>query len=133
MDVGLNEYQYCCHFCGNDVIHRFSRHGQFNGICTTITECAFYRESIGKSVRPPNGPNISTTATGKAIFTVTSAGNTMLYTVNASKINHVDNVILLLYTRGQGHSPSDVALLRHGPQHGARDKWFIGTGQHHII
>jgi hypothetical protein len=64
-------------------------------------------------------PNLSTDATGKAIFTVTDAGKTMLYTVNATKINNVDNVILVLYTRGPGHSPSNVALLRLGSQHGA--------------
>ena len=70
----------------------------------------------GASSRPPN---LSTMATGKAIFTVTNAGNTMLYSVNATKINHVDNVILVLYTRGHGHSPSNVVLLRLGSQQGA--------------
>ena len=79
----------------------------------------FIANLSGKSARPPNGPNLSTMATGKAIFTVTNAGKTMLYFVNATKINHVDNVILVLYTHGHGHSPSNVVLLRLGSQHGA--------------
>jgi hypothetical protein len=62
--------------------------------------------------------NLSTNATGKAIFTVTDA-KTMLYTVNATKINHVNSVVLVLYTRGPAHSPSNVALLRLGSQEGA--------------
>ena len=78
----------------------------------------FLANLSGKSARPPNGP-LSTMATGKAIFTMTNAGKTMLYSVNATKINHVDNVILVLYTHGHGHSPSNVVLLRLGSQHGA--------------
>ena len=78
----------------------------------------FIANLSGKSARPPNGP-LSPMATGKAIFTMTNAGKTMLYSVNATKINHVDNVILVLYTHGHGHSPSNLVLLRLGSQHGA--------------
>jgi hypothetical protein len=70
----------------------------------------------GKSAIPPN---LSTNATGKASFTVTDAGKRMSYSVNAMKINHVDNVVLVLYTRGHGNPASNVVLLRLGSQHGA--------------
>ncbi len=78
----------------------------------------FIANLSGKSARPPNGP-LRTMATGKGIFTVTNAGKTILYSINATKINHVDNVILVLYTRGHEYSPSNVVLLRTGPQNGA--------------
>ncbi|MGA9154525.1 MAG: CHRD domain-containing protein, partial [Candidatus Nitrosopolaris sp.] len=70
----------------------------------------------GKSAIPPN---LTTNATGKASFTVTDAGKRMSYSVNAMKINHVDNVVLVLYTRGHGNPASNVVLLRLGSQHGA--------------
>ena len=67
----------------------------------------------GKSAIPPN---LSTVATGKATFTLTDGGKKMLYTVNATKINHVDNVVLVFSTGGRA---SNVVLLRTGTQHGA--------------
>jgi len=74
----------------------------------------FIADLSGKSAIPPN---LSIVATGKATFTVTDGGKKMLYTVNATKINHVDNVVLVFSTGG--HPASNVVLLRTGTQHGA--------------
>jgi hypothetical protein len=73
----------------------------------------FMADLSGKSAIPPN---LSTIATGKATFTVTDGGKKMLYTVNATKINHVDNVVLVFSSGGRA---SNVVLLRTGSQHGA--------------
>jgi hypothetical protein len=74
----------------------------------------FTADLSGKSAIPPN---LSTVAAGKATFTVTDGGKKMLYTVNATKINHVDNVVLVFSTGG--NRASNVVLLRTGTQHGA--------------
>ena len=78
----------------------------------------FIADLSGKSAIPPN---LSTQATGKAIFTVTDGGKKMLYSVNATKINHVDNVVLVFSAGppGSGHRASNVVLLRLGSQQGA--------------
>jgi hypothetical protein len=73
----------------------------------------FIAELSGKSTVPTN---LSTNATGNAIFTVTEGGNEMSYTVNAMRINHVTDVVLVFSTGGHA---SNVALLRLGSQHGA--------------
>jgi hypothetical protein len=75
----------------------------------------FVADLSGKSAIPPN---LSTNAAGKATFTVTDGGRKMSYSVNATKINHVDNVVLVLYTRGAGHPASNVVLMRVGSLHG---------------
>jgi hypothetical protein len=75
----------------------------------------FIADLSGKSAIPPN---LSTEATGKATFTVTDAGKKMLYSVNATKINHVDNVVLV-FSSGTGHRASNAVLLRLGSQQGA--------------
>jgi len=68
----------------------------------------FIANLSGKSALPPN---LSTQATGKAMFTVTNGGRTMLYSVNATKISHVDNVVLVIWT-ANAHRASNVALLK---------------------
>jgi len=68
---------------------------------------------------PTRGPNLSFNGTGKATFTVTGGGKAMQYTVNAYKMNHVGDVTLVLYTRGHGHSPSNVVLVRRAVTEGA--------------
>ena len=73
----------------------------------------FIAELSGKSTV---GTNLSTNATGNAIFTVTEGGNEMSYTVNTMRINHVTDVVLVFSTGGHA---SNVALLRLGSQHGA--------------
>ena len=73
----------------------------------------FLAELSGKSIV---GTNLSTDATGNAIFTVTEDGNEMSYTVNTMRINHVTDVVLVLSTGGHANN---VALLRLGSQHGA--------------
>jgi hypothetical protein len=75
----------------------------------------FTADLSGKSAIPPN---LSTVAAGKATFTVTDGGKKMLYTVNATKINHVDNVVLVYWPTGANRA-SNVVLLRTGTQHGA--------------
>ena len=74
----------------------------------------FIADLSGKSAIPPN---LSTKATGKAIFTVTDGGNKMLYSVNATKINGVTDVVLV-FSRGEPLRASDVAYLRLGSQQG---------------
>lgn len=78
-----------------------------------LHEVHFIAELSGKSTLPTN---LSTNATGNAIFTVTEGGNEMSYTVNAMRINHVTDVVLVFSTGGHA---SNVALLRLGSQHGA--------------
>ena len=75
----------------------------------------FIANLSGKSAIPPN---LSTEATGKATFTVTDGGKKMLYSVNATKINHVDNVVLVFSGHFHGRA-SNVVLLRTGSQQGA--------------
>jgi hypothetical protein len=80
-------------------------------IFAQISEGAhFIAELSGKST------NLSTNATCNAIFTVTEGGNEISYTVNAMKINHVTDVVLVFSTGGHA---SKVALLHLGFQHGA--------------
>ena len=74
---------------------------------------------LSAKAAPGFGPNLSFNATGKATFTVTGGGNAMQYSVNAYKINHVGDVTLVLYTRGHGHSPSNVVLVRRAVEQGA--------------
>src|SRR5215831_13418678 len=76
-------------------------------------ETHFITELSGKSTV---GTNLSTNATGNAIFTVTEGGNEMSYTVNTMRINHVTEVVLVFSTGGHA---SNLALLRLGSQHGA--------------
>ena len=78
-----------------------------------LHEVHFMVELSEKSTVPTS---LSTNATGNAIFTVTEGGNEMSYTVNAMRINHVTDVVLVFSTGGHG---SNVALLRLGSQHGA--------------
>ncbi len=68
----------------------------------------FIANLSGKSATPPN---LSTQATAKAMFTVTNGGRTMLYSVNATKISHVDNVVLVTWP-ANAHRASNVALLK---------------------
>ena len=80
------------------------------------SQAHFIANLSGKSAVPPNP---SFVATGKATFTVTGGGKAMQYTVNAYKMNHVGDVTLVLYTRGHGHSPSNVVLVRRAVTEGA--------------
>jgi len=75
----------------------------------------FKADLSGKSAVPPN---LSTEATGKAIFTLTDGGKIILYSVNATKINHVDNVVLVTWPPA-AHRASVIAHFRLGSQHGA--------------
>jgi hypothetical protein len=76
----------------------------------------FIANLSGKSAIPPN---ISTEATGKAMFTVTNGGRTMLYSVNATKISHVDNVVLVTWPSNAPRASNVVLLqisaLHHNP------------------
>jgi hypothetical protein len=72
----------------------------------------FIANLSGKSAIPPN---LSTEATGKAMFTVTNGGRTMLYSVNATKISHVDNVVLVSTASTQ--RASNVVLLQASALH----------------
>ena len=78
-----------------------------------LHEVHFMAELSEKSTVPTS---LSTNATGNAIFTVTEGGDEMSYTVNAMRINHVTDVVLVFSTGGHA---SNVALLRLGSQHGA--------------
>jgi hypothetical protein len=79
------------------------------------SQAHFIANLSGKSAIPPN---LSLVATGKATFTVTDGGKKMLYSVNATKINHVDNVVLVYWPTGANRA-SNIVLLRTGAQHGA--------------
>jgi hypothetical protein len=79
------------------------------------SQAHFIANLSGKSAIPPNP---SVVATGKATFTVTDGGKKMSYSVNASKINHVDNVVLVYWPTGANRA-SNIVLLRTGAQHGA--------------
>jgi len=93
-----------------------------SAVVNTISSTTFAQKSEGAhflaelSAKPTVGTNISTNSTGDAIFTVREDGNEMSYTVNAMKINHVTDVVLVFSTGGH---TSNVALLRLGSQHGA--------------
>ena len=73
----------------------------------------FIANLSGKSA--PSHLNLSTQATGKAMFTVTNGGRTMLYSVNATKISHVDNVVLVSTASTQ--RASNVVLLQASALH----------------
>jgi CHRD domain len=75
----------------------------------------FIANLSGKSAIPPNP---STVATGKATFTVTDGGKKMSYSINATRINHVDNVVLVYWPTGANRA-SNVVLLRTDAEHGA--------------
>jgi len=75
----------------------------------------FIANLSGKSA--PSHLNLSAEGTGKATFTVTEGGKRMLYSVNATKISHVDNVVLVSTASTQ--RASNVVLLRTGSQQGA--------------
>jgi CHRD domain-containing protein len=79
------------------------------------SQAHFIANLSGKSAIPPNP---SAVATGKATFTVTDGGKKMSYSVNATKINHVDNVVLVYWPTGANRA-SNIVLLRTGAQHGA--------------
>lgn len=79
------------------------------------SQAHFIANLSGKSAIPPNP---SLVATGKATFTVTDGGKKMSYSVNATKINHVDNVVLVYWPTGANRA-SNIVLLRTGSQHGA--------------
>jgi hypothetical protein len=79
------------------------------------SQAHFIANLSGKSAVPPNP---SAVATGKATFTVTDGGKKMSYSVNATKINHVDNVVLVYWPSGANRA-SNIVLLRTGSQHGA--------------
>jgi hypothetical protein len=79
------------------------------------SQAHFIANLSGKSAIPPN---LSAVATGKATFTVTDGGKKMSYSVNATKINHVDNVVLVYWPTGSNRA-SNIVLLRTGSQHGA--------------
>jgi hypothetical protein len=79
------------------------------------SQAHFIANLSGKSAIPPNP---SLVATGKATFTVTDGGKKMSYSVNATKINHVDNVVLVYWPTGANRA-SNIVLLRTGVQHGA--------------
>src|SRR5215467_13876372 len=89
-----------------------------SAVVTTISSTIFAQKSEGAhfiAELSGKSTNLSTNATGNAIFTVTDGGNEMSYTVNAMKINHVTDVVLVFSTGGHA---SNVALLRLGSQHG---------------
>jgi len=52
-------------------------------------------------------------ATGKATFTVTDGGKKMSYSINATRISHVDNVVLVYWPTGANRA-SNIVLLRTG-------------------
>src|SRR5437867_2493202 len=89
-----------------------------SGVVNVIGSTAFAQKPqfvatlTGKSATPPN---LSTNAMGKAFFTVTDGGNKMAYSVNASKINGVTDVVLLYSTGGRS---GDVVDLRTGTANG---------------
>ena len=86
-----------------------------SGVVNTIRLTALAQKSEGAhflaelSGKSTVGTNLSTNATGNAIFTVTEDGNEMSYTVNTMRINHVTNVVLVFSTGGHANN---VALLR---------------------
>src|SRR5215472_13398423 len=71
------------------------------------SQAHFIANLSGKSAIPPNP---SAVATGKATFTVTDGGKKMSYSVNVTKINHVDNVILVHWPTGANRA-SNIVLL----------------------
>ena len=79
------------------------------------SQAHFIANLSGKSAVPPNP---SFVATGKATFTVTDGGKKMSYSVNATRINHVDNVVLVYWPTGANRA-SNIVLLRTGAEHGA--------------
>jgi len=91
-------------------------------VVNTINSTTFAQKSEGThfiaelSGKSTVGTNLSTNATGNAIFIVTEDGNEMSYTVNTMRINHVTDVVLVFSTGGHA---SNVALLRLESQHGA--------------
>jgi hypothetical protein len=93
-----------------------------SGVVNSIRLTAFAQKTEGAhflaelSGKSTVGTNLSTNATGNAIFTVKEDGNEMSYTVNTMRINHVTDVVLVFSTGGHANN---VALLRLGTQHGA--------------
>src|ERR1700739_4992209 len=79
------------------------------------SQAHFIANLSGKSAIPPNP---SAVATGKATFTVTDGGKKMSYSINATRINHVDNVVLVYWPTGANRA-SNIVLLRTGTEHGA--------------
>lgn len=77
------------------------------------SQAHFIANLSGKSAIPPN-PSLM--ATGKATFTVTGGGKKMSYSVNATKISHVDNVILVYWPTGANRA-SNVVLLQSSALH----------------
>jgi hypothetical protein len=89
--------------------------GLSSSVIAQQSQAHFIANLSGKSAIPPN---LSAVATGKATFTVMDGGKKMLYSVNATKINHVDNVVLVYWPTGANRA-SNIVLLRTGAQHGA--------------
>ncbi len=93
-----------------------------SAIVNTISSTTFSQKSEGAhflaelSGKSTVDTNVSTNATGNAIFTVKEDGNEMSYTVNTMRINHVTDVVLVFSTGGHANN---AALLRLGSQHGA--------------
>ena len=89
------------------------------GLCSSVfaqqSQAHFIANLSGKSAIPPNP---SAVATGMATFTVTDGGKKMSYSVNVTKINHVDNVVLVHWPTGANRA-SNIVLLRTGTEHGA--------------
>ena len=79
------------------------------------SQAHFIANLSGKSAIPPNP---SAVATGKTTFTVTDGGKKMSYSINATRINHVDNVVLVHWPTGANRA-SNIVLLRTGAEHGA--------------
>src|SRR5215831_21352570 len=79
------------------------------------SQAHFIANLSGKSAFPPN-PSFA--ATDKATFTVTDDGKKMSYSINATKINHVDNIVLVYWPTGANRA-SNIVLLRTGAEHGA--------------
>src|SRR5215472_6925637 len=78
------------------------------------SQAHFIANLSGKSAVPPNP---SFVATGKATFTVTNGGKKMSYSVNATRINHVDNVVLVYWPTGANRSSNVVLLKASALQH----------------
>jgi hypothetical protein len=74
----------------------------------------FIANLSGKSAIPPNP---SFVATGKATFTVTGGGKKMSYSINATKISHVDNVVLVYWPYGANRASNVVLLQSAALQH----------------
>ena len=89
--------------------------GVSSSVIAQQSQTHFIANLSGKSAIPPNP---SAVATGKATFTVTDGGKKMSYSINATRISHVDNVVLVYWPTGANRA-SNIVLLRTGAEHGA--------------